>query len=192
LARRQELRLSGHLCGSWVRDLVEAGQFAFPTARPTIWPVFQRLQLNYKPHRSRVNAERLIPALVTGRQYIFQASTLADESLVKQARAAGVDAVPLFDKSGGKGQTPASWSRPYPGVYCGYAGGLGPEDLPEQLKAIEAVAGEVTVWIDMQSKVRTADGSGLDLSRVRRCLELSLPRIRSAFPKQESHHEHSS
>jgi predicted component of viral defense system (DUF524 family) len=39
---------------------------------------------------------------------------------------------------------------------------LGPENLAEQLKAIEDVVGDRDVWIDMESRIRTNDKLDLD------------------------------
>jgi phosphoribosylanthranilate isomerase len=76
----------------------------------------------------------------------------------------------LFDASAGAGISPDKWSAPVPGHHCGYAGGLGPENIAENLKMIEKVvpAGYAT-WVDMESKVRTNDT--FDLGKVRRVLE---------------------
>lgn len=60
----------------------------------------------------------------------------------------------LYDPSGGRGESPANWPRPAPGLtMVGYAGGLGP-DTREAFNAIAEVAGQTAYWIDMESKVR--------------------------------------
>ena len=47
-----------------------------------------------------------------------------------------------------------------------YAGGLGPDNLEEELKRIEEVAGDRTIWIDMETKVRS-DGDRIFESDLR-------------------------
>ena len=49
----------------------------------------------------------------------------------------------LFDGSHGAGVTPAEWSTPYPGVYNGYGGGLGPHNLSAAIEKIGALSQEV-------------------------------------------------
>jgi hypothetical protein len=58
-------------------------------------------------------------------------------------------------------------------VPTGYAGGLGPDNLAEELRRIEEVAGDAEVWIDMETNVRTAER--FDLDKVRRCYDLARP-----------------
>jgi hypothetical protein len=66
---------------------------------------------------------------------------------------------------------PSTWPAPIPGVdYHGYAGGLGPKTLPVELPRIAAAAGAARTWIDMESRVRSADDKLLDLHKVRACL----------------------
>jgi hypothetical protein len=63
---------------------------------------------------------------------------------------------------------------PLRGLHCGYAGGLGSDDLGEQLERIGEVAGEAEFWVDMESRVRIP-GDLLDLGKVVRCLEMARP-----------------
>src|SRR5207302_929741 len=68
---------------------------------------------------------------------------------------------PLFDTSGGAGLTPddleESWPMAWPGKYCGYAGGLGPDNVADELEKIFGTNAEQasTFWIDMETKVRS-------------------------------------
>lgn len=59
----------------------------------------------------------------------------------------------LVDGSGGRGKSPDEWHRPETDKRVGFAGGLGPDNLAEQLPLIQAVA-EGDYWIDMESKIR--------------------------------------
>ena len=62
----------------------------------------------------------------------------------------------LFDSSGGRGIRRAQWPTPLSGVRCGYAGGLGPENLRLEMPRIAAVAGP-DYWVDMENSLRDAD-----------------------------------
>lgn len=75
----------------------------------------------------------------------------------------------LFDESGGRGIVPTTWPAGLPGVQCGYAGGLGPDNIAEEHVKIRAVASEV-YWLDMETKIRNPDSDLLDLDAVERCL----------------------
>lgn len=77
----------------------------------------------------------------------------------------------LFDASKGTGQLPEAWPTPWPDLYCGYAGGLGPVVLPTALPKILAASKGHPVWIDMESGVRTANQ--LDLQKAERILRIS-------------------
>jgi hypothetical protein len=175
LAAPHGLKVAGHLCGGWVKRLVCEGHFDFLAERGSLRTLFQRMQINYKPYRSRLSAGRFLPALeaAPGRAYVFQAAGPADVELARQARARGVEAVVLFDRSGGRGRAPKSWPEAPPDVPCGYAGGLGPDELEGQIEQIAAAAGDARVWVDVQSKVRTADGERLDLEKVDRLLTVA-------------------
>lgn len=54
--------------------------------------------------------------------------------------------------------------------WCGYAGGIGPENVVEQIGNIESVCNQA-YWIDMERRVRADDDSYLNMAKVRRVLE---------------------
>ncbi len=62
----------------------------------------------------------------------------------------------LVDASGGRGLLPESWSRPVTRKPVGFAGGLGPENLREELPKIIAAATR-GAWVDMEGKLRDED-----------------------------------
>lgn len=66
---------------------------------------------------------------------------------------------------------PTTWPKPFSNVRTGYAGGLNPDNLEEQLTKIAAVVGNNSVSIDMESGVRT--NNEFDLDKVRRCLQMA-------------------
>jgi hypothetical protein len=76
----------------------------------------------------------------------------------------------LFDASGGKGLSADQWVAPLDGVNCGYAGGLGPINVAEELKKIQSVVGDASFWIDMEGKLRNAD-DWFDLTAAKSVLE---------------------
>ncbi|MET0497867.1 MAG: phosphoribosylanthranilate isomerase [Steroidobacteraceae bacterium] len=61
----------------------------------------------------------------------------------------------LFDTSFGKGAAPTAWpALPAHGPFCGFSGGLNPDNVRGVLETIAAPAGAL-YWIDMESGVRS-------------------------------------
>lgn len=173
-----ELKLSAHLCGRWVRDLVLNGAFSWWASRGPLVGIFGRIQLNFHAHHHPAG-ETFLDAIrgVHGKEFIFQMDEVNDR-LWRSVHEQDIPAVPLFDTSGGAGILPDRWPHPYQGVYCGYAGGLGPDNLEGQLRSIaHMVRGDARVWIDMETKVRSDDDSVFDLDKCRQVLEIAAPFI---------------
>jgi hypothetical protein len=109
-------------------------------------------------------------------QLIFQLDGV-NNGLFEQAKAAGLDAVPLYDLSGGKGILPSQWPQQVACVYTGYAGGLGPDNVVDQIEKIRSVANG-DIWIDMETRVRSDDDSRLQEELVESVLSQSLQFIK--------------
>lgn len=169
------LNLSGHLCGSWLREFVQ-GDCSFQQERPGMIDLFQCVQLNFGGARLRPHPVFLEWLQSHAKEYIFQMDGINDHLL---DMAIGAKVSPLWDRSGGKGISPASWPRPFPKRSNGYAGGIGPGNLWEVLGNLARVIHPDThVWLDMESNVRDRQDC-LDLSKVRACLEIARPLVRS-------------
>jgi phosphoribosylanthranilate isomerase len=150
--------VSMHVCGSWARGL------AFWSDLPSIRAFAQRIQING-------TVTKLGPiscsALAKNRQVIFQ----LPRSLVfanALRRDNNISVAGLFDESGGDGVAPEHAPPPVDGMYCGYAGGIGPDNVVERIQAINAVCPN-DFWIDMEGRVRTDDV--LDMAKVRSVLK---------------------
>lgn len=179
------MNLSLHICGKWVRDLL-VGDTTFPQH---LVSGFSRIQLNFHAENTQCNGQLFHAALCKfdERQFIFQIDGAGGnrhlESIYGENDIHSVNAVPLFDISGGAGMIPARWPKPMymhddsRHCYHGYAGGLGPDSLEQQLPLIAEAAGDTRIWIDMETKVRSPDDAKFDLDKVRRCLELCQPYI---------------
>lgn len=171
-----DVKLSAHLCSHFVRDLVLNGKFTFADKSEPRF--YQRIQLNFHAYHQPAGPAFLAALhAVKDKEWIFQMDEVNDQ-LWKSAWQADVRAVPLFDTSGGAGIMPDRWPAPFNNVYCGYAGGLGPENLAGQLRAIAtAVPGPVPVWIDMETRVRSDDDGVFDLKKCEKVLEIAAPFI---------------
>lgn len=174
---RRPMSLSAHLCGKWVDDVTK-GRITFLDDK-VMDSAFSRVQLNMTNGRLE--------------NMLYDGTSLSASSCPKQDVIFGsnyknlihddydrsdlmnnfcfYDVSPLFDASGGRGVETKVWPKPLDGVLCGYAGGLGPENLEEQLKKIEAVVGDATIWIDMETKIRT--DNEFDLEKCEKVLQIA-------------------
>jgi hypothetical protein len=175
-----QLQLSGHICGRWVRDICE-GHWSICEDMPGILGMFKRLQLNFHSEVHHLNREQFakgIKVLIAkgelDHQIIFQLDDVNND-ILDFAVSQGINAVGLFDRSGGVGILPESWpASKY--SYVGYAGGLSPENLQEQLQLIEKqVPDKRNIWIDVETKVRSEDDKLFDLNKCLRFLEVAEP-----------------
>lgn len=140
LVTEHALVYAAHLCGDCAREVVAGGKGRFDDL---LAAYFQRAQVNTK--------DEVDPALI--RRW-------ADGAMITpilQCRGdfpqtPGVEY--LFDASGGRGIEPKDWPRGL-SSYCGYAGGLKPDNVASHVERIGAIA--PAFWIDMESGVRSDD-----------------------------------
>ena len=216
LGKSHDLKLAGHICGAWVRNLVVKKDPAVFVERPEFTEYFPRIQLNFSPY----DAAQLFLQILRPfkNEFIVQMGSYKraeKAALINLGRNLGLNLSVLFDRSGGHGVVPPNWPSPFAqtdssdssdssppslemmpdfmnmailesdetlahlqwqkldSVPMGYAGGLGPDTLAEQLPKIAEATGDRTIWIDMESKVRSEDDQQFDLDKVRACLEIS-------------------
>lgn len=158
-----KFNLSCHICGKWVRDLCFEGVTDFIKTIPI--DIFKRIQLNFHAIVHKVDRTKFINALkqFPDKQFIFQLDDVNNE-ILDIAKNEGIDAVPLFDTSGGAGVLPKNW--PKANGYCGYAGGLSPYNLDKQMNLITAVAGPGPIWVDAESLLRSENDSKFNMIKV--------------------------
>lgn len=165
-------RFALHVCG---RDAVN--EFLTGTGSTRLRAArFARVQINFL-------ATRYDPALVVtaiqrnrGKMIITQHNE-ANEGLLPMLSRIPNHAI-LFDASGGHGVSPSTWPTHVPNKACGYAGGLGPDNLSRELPRIQQAAGQHPYWIDMEGKLRD-EADRFDLARARLCLETCRQFMRS-------------
>lgn len=190
--------LALHINGRWVRKLL-VGENIVPHEH---FHCFGRVQLNFHAERNNCLPRDFAACLnAIGKTFIFQLDGAKGNAHMDAANEyAAKNCHGLFDVSGGAGILPNEWPKPIyldvdPGehgggieyhAYHGYAGGLGPENLDEQIPRILAAAAgtehtrEGRIWIDMETRVRSDNDRTFDLAKVRRCLEISAPFVRAA------------
>lgn len=169
---QQGVRFSGHICGSWARKICE-GIFPEEIDRP----MFSRIQLNIAQFiKSGIKDVRPIAScLPRNRENIIQVGSALREGLDVALGLKQFDFTVsvLFDSSGGHGVTPEHWPTFIKGIKCGFAGGLGFDNLAKELNSLASYVKDTSIWIDMESKVRTDDNMKIDLEKVRRCLDIA-------------------
>ncbi len=146
-----DIPLAMHICGAdtmtaFLKDMGHAGVLAsYP---------YRRFQMNFRADKFTHEMVTELMLDYPQRQYITQHNSV-NRDLWKQIRLPNHSV--LFDSSGGAGKLPEGYESPLPGKTCGYAGGLGPENILERLAMIQAAAGDHSVWVDMEGRIRTAD-----------------------------------
>ncbi len=113
---------------------------------------FARIQLNGTLTREHVEALETIMREHPERQLIVQCEHSADLRAALPPFDSPLQV--LFDASGGRGIVRASWPAPLVGHLCGYAGGLGPDNVAREMPRIAAAARGAPYWIDMEGKLR--------------------------------------
>lgn len=174
---RKPMNLSAHLCGKWVDDVTK-GRITFLDDK-CIDVAFGRVQLNMTNGRfEKMICDKISCTTCAGvKQQVIFGSNYKDlvhddydrADLMSTFKHYGL--CPLFDSSGGRGIEAKVWPKPLDGIICGYAGGLGPDNLEEQLQKIEAIVGDATIWIDMETKVRTDEE--FDLKKCEKVLQIA-------------------
>lgn len=174
----RKINLSAHLCGKWCEDALK-GEFTF-LREERYAKAFNRIQLNMGKDRLQlaVKSKPLIDAamsrvpqpVIFGGNYKYIAVT--------GGFFEHTGFLPLFDASGGRGVETKEWPKPFldsdgAPIYCGYAGGLGPDNIAEEVQRIADAAGDMTIWIDMETKLRTGDK--FDLEKCERVLQVTRP-----------------
>jgi hypothetical protein len=164
------LQLSMHICGAWVRQMF-VGELDW-TDLPVLLQNCQRIQINTHAER-HASTVALLPQLDThkDKQIIFQWDGVNDH-LTYVALAHGLNVAALFDTSGGAGILPKEWPAQTGKFPCGYAGGLGPGNVVENIRKIESLC-SAPYWIDMERRVRTHDDSALNMDSVKEVLRLA-------------------
>lgn len=145
-----------HICGSEARhEMIVGGNDLQTVLRQA-----GRVQIN-----GNVTKEELLLLAPKVRTIITQ-HNLANQML------ANVDCKNheiLMDTSSGRGLLPDAWTRAVTSKPVGFAGGLGPDNLNNQLVSLSSVVSGHW-WVDMESGLRTNDW--FDIDKAERVLEI--------------------
>ncbi len=169
-------RCSGHLCGAWVREIL-LGQWPkqeFQKIHTNLLGLFRRLQLNTHGVPHDVNWPRFRDLLFElthdGDEVIFQYDKV-NTALIHRAFNTGFRVSALYDLSHGGGVLPERWENPDLACPIGYAGGLSPSNVADNLARIADVATGTLTWIDAETHLRFDSNRQFDISMVRQFLD---------------------
>jgi len=164
------MRLAAHLCGKRCAELLRTGNTDWVRTR-LVNLGFKRIQIN----ATKINNVEISDMDLAARNLRSAISEVPEVEWIVQANEETKklwepltteqnpphNASILFDSSCGAGKAVTTFSPlPRNGLLCGYAGGLGPDNVRSILKQLRAgAAGGSVIWIDMESKLRgTLDG----------------------------------
>lgn len=175
-----EINLSLHVCGLPLRE-IRNGRSSLDSRLGPMLCAFRRVQLNWHGEPQPIGVgDSIFQAFCSldiggwDPELIFQFDGPNDHLWRRSGakfRCSG-----LFDRSHGAGVLPGEWPEASAEIACGWAGGLGPHNLAEEIPKIAAKALPVRdYWIDMETHVRSEDDSILDMVKVRQCLEICRP-----------------
>ena len=175
--KNTSMNLSAHLCGGDLDDALE-------NKSKINLEQFKRIQLNFHGQnyyelvmKSVTDTEMTLYTLelflkkMSNKKVIFQFDGVNDGWIYNYLAYGDFPNIQyLFDTSSGAGILPGTFPMPYKGVTCGFAGGLGPDNLEKVIETLkECMSPTKEFWLDMESRVRT-DGM-LDLNKVAICAE---------------------
>lgn len=136
LVQELPLRYAAHLCGGDARAWLDEDRCEHDLRG------FQRVQIN--------TANPNIQPSLIGNQAAKRNLRAILQCRGDFPHVASVDV--LFDASGGRGIEAKAWPAAARTTFCGYAGGLKPENVAEAVRIIGQQG--VRYWIDMESGVR--------------------------------------
>lgn len=159
-----------HVCGKGVTDLLEK--------EPVITELLVRVnhrggrvQLNFNQARKPIDIQALRDLISTYPKLTFITQHNEANASLWEALGGLDNHAMLFDASGGRGISPDFWPTPLP-VSCGYAGGLGVDNIADQLEAIKLVAPNSSHWVDMEGSLRDVDQNEHDWLNLDRCQQV--------------------
>jgi len=157
-------RMALHVCGRAVRDYIAGVGHDYEIAER-----FPRVQLNLQARDHDIDSLR---ARLQQRpdQIVITQHNMSNANLWRDLGDHSNHAL-LFDDSGGRGKLRQSWPTPLGKVWCGYAGGLGPDNLVSELPRIHAAAGDAAYWVDMEGQLRDEEDR-FDLDRAHACINI--------------------
>lgn len=168
------LNLSLHVCGEAIGDLLMGKDHVSELAL-----LFPRIQVNFLAERHALISVRKLLKRLPGTTVITQ-HTDASESLWREL-AERPNHVVMFDTFGRRGLGSQRWQAPLKKIesgwsfkaidpLCGYAGGLGPDNVAKHLRLIADATRHSAFWLEMEGKL-LGGVDRFDMRRAKKCLD---------------------
>jgi len=155
LVEELPLRWAAHLCGADAREVIDTGHSQHDRI---LTEHFQRCQIN--------TADPMLKPSNIGNWAAIRNLRAILQCRADFPKVSSVDV--LFDASGGRGIFPGDWPKAVNTTFCGFAGGLRPDNVAAAVAMMSARA--TRYWIDMESGVRD-DQDRFDLAKCRAVCE---------------------
>lgn len=155
-----------HLCDQALLDFV-ANQREVMELMAGFWRI--QLNLRFGDVEGKYDIKELIARVKENPACQFIVQYTPDKAHILPLFEGITNHALLFDASAGQGLSPDAWPAPIKGHFCGYAGGINPNNVIRNLELIARAVGDGETWIDMESGVRTDDQ--FDIGKARKILE---------------------
>lgn len=141
-------------------------------------PAIRRWQINIHGSKTKLFKRDNIAKLLLNshnREFIFQYGANEYHRMQRLDKTIANFSV-LYDTSGGTGKLTKNWRAPLFETHPqGYAGGLSPENVYENLDKIAKVAGDRTdIWIDAEGKLKTPGTKTFDINRAKQYINTAI------------------
>lgn len=174
-ANTARMNIALHLCGKTIAALLDGIQNRTRSERPDdvkrileLASKFGRVQINTRAKLKHLEGyKKLVCELHRSEnctRVIFQWNE-HNAPVCKDLRGEPGFEV-LADASGGRGVSPEAWPQlsEWDAQRPGYAGGMGPDNIVEQIAALQSLTNGSPFWVDMEGKIRD-DQDRFDLAR---------------------------
>ncbi len=170
------LNIAIHINYNWCSDFClgntpeEINNLLQRKHKSTGMPMIKRWQLNLGDGTIIPNPDQISKIIKSFpyQEFIFPYNSNHDlQDFIKELNKTGAKFSLLFDASYGAGISPTSWDEPvYKTHSQGYAGGLSPENVTENLNKIAKVAGDRDdIWIDAEGRLMKPGTRIFDLDK---------------------------
>ena len=155
-----ELNLSAQLTGKSSRAFLMGDDTELMAKYGKVWPLFRRIQINSTDGIDQVDLPRLSQLIAKNpdKQIILRIRD-RDLEVADALVAQGISCSTLFDESEVEESAQKKWPKGLKRfAACGYAGGLGPDNIYKQLTPIlNAAQSAERWWVEIDSCLRTQD-----------------------------------
>lgn len=183
-ARVNDIKLAMHVNAEW-RAEISRGNIPYEIKRMWDWrrnngkPVIGRVQVNINGGKDsfRFYADKVADIIraYPDIEFIFQ-YTPRQRRRLKKLDSTGAEFSMLFDASGGRGISPKAWRAPVMENHkMGYSGGMGPDNVAENLSKINLVVpANRNIWIDAEGQLKDPDTKQFDTRRAEQYIQNAL------------------